>query len=73
MVGRRRDWAEARSVIAFAAVVLGSSSLTEVSNRFRRDVATLSTGVRRITAKLKSGRASPCAVRALDKLQIDYS
>jgi REP element-mobilizing transposase RayT len=73
MVGRRRDWAEARSVIAYAAVVLGSSTLTEVADRFRRDVATLSTGVRRITTKLKAGRASIFASKALDRLQIDYS
>lgn len=73
MVGRRRDWAEARAVIAYAAIVLGSCTLTEVAELFHRDVATLSTGVRRITTKLKGGKTSLQATKALDKMQIDYS
>ena len=70
--GRRRNWAEARAVAAYSAVVLGSSTLTEMAKHFHRDVATLSTGVRRITTQLKAGKASERLLILLDKLQVNY-
>lgn len=71
-VGRRQDWAEARAAAAYSAVVLGSGMLTEMAKHFHRDVATLSTGVRRITTQLKEGKVSERLRTVLEKFQINY-
>ena len=47
-VSQNRKASEARSVIGFLCVQNGSATLTEVGKRFKRDVATISTVVRRV-------------------------
>ena len=47
-VSRNRKASEARSVIGYLCVQTGSATLTEVGKRFKRDVATISKGVRRV-------------------------
>ena len=49
---RSRLAAEARSLVALVAVQLKIDSLTAVAAYFGRDVATLSTGIRRLTMKI---------------------
>ncbi|MCP5418988.1 MAG: transposase [Gammaproteobacteria bacterium] len=44
--------AQARALTGLIAMQTGAESLTAVSLRFNRDVATLSTGIRRLTAKI---------------------
>ncbi len=65
--GRRRDLAEARALVAYLAITFGKVSLTEVATRFERDVATLSTGVRRLTLRSRSDRISQAAKAVLRK------
>ena len=63
--GRRRDLAEARAVVAHLATSVGDASLTEVAARFRRDVATLSSGLRRLATRSRAGAISRQAKGAL--------
>jgi hypothetical protein len=56
----------------YSAVTLGSGTLTEMAKYFHRDVATLSRGVRRISAQLKAGKASEHLLTVLEKLQLNY-
>jgi REP element-mobilizing transposase RayT len=56
-IGQRRLPARARALAGFIAVQTGAESLTGVATRFRRDVATLSIGVRRLTDKLRAAPA----------------
>ncbi len=63
--GRRRDLAEARAVVAHLATSIGDASLTEVAERFGRDVATLSSGVRRLATRSRAGAISRQAKGAL--------
>ncbi len=63
--GRRRELAEARAVVAHLATSVGDASLTEVAARFGRDVATLSTGVRRLALRSRNGVISQRAEVAL--------
>ncbi len=51
--GRRRQVSEARAAIAWLAFELGSASLTEVGQRFNRDVGTMSSAVRRLTERMR--------------------
>jgi REP element-mobilizing transposase RayT len=46
--------AQARALAGLVAMQTGAESLTAVSLRFNRDVATLSTGIRRLTAKIQA-------------------
>lgn len=46
--------AQARALTGLVAMQTGAESLTAVSMRFNRDVATLSTGIRRLTAKIQA-------------------
>jgi putative transposase len=64
--GRRRDLAEARAVVAHLATAVGEASLTEVARRFGRDVATLSTGVRRLVIRSREGQLSQEAEAVLE-------
>ena len=64
--GRRRDPAEARALVAHLAMTLESETLTAVANRFGRDVATLSNGVRRLTEKGRAGKIPSFAREVLD-------
>ncbi len=63
--GRRRDLAEARAVVAHLATSVGDASLTEVAARFGRDVATLSSGLRRLATRSRAGAISRQAKGAL--------
>ncbi len=63
--GRRRDLAEARAVVAHLATSFGDASLTEVAARFGRDVATLSSGLRRLATRSRDGAISQQAKGAL--------
>lgn len=65
-LGRRtRRAAEARAWIALLAVETKAASLTEVSRRFGRDVATLSNAVRRLRARIREGGRQGDRWRAL--------
>ncbi len=70
-LGRRRDMAEARALIAHLVVMVGEGSLTEVATHFGRDVATLSTGVRRLTFRARNGRISQRAQAIFNLFGID--
>ncbi|MEE4379735.1 MAG: transposase [Candidatus Competibacteraceae bacterium] len=48
-----RSAAQARALAGLIAMQTGADSLTAVSTRFNRDVATLSTGIRRLTTKIQ--------------------
>ncbi len=65
--GRRRDLAEARALVGYLAMVLGSAALTAVGKHFGRDVATLSNGVRRLSEKCRAGKVSAPARQVLDE------
>jgi REP element-mobilizing transposase RayT len=52
--GASRQPAQARSLVALLAMRTGAASLTDVAQGFNRDVATLSTGVRRLTLKIRA-------------------
>lgn len=54
---RSRHAAEARAMIACLAMHMGSATLTAVGERFRRDAATLSVSVRRLTEQAKISQA----------------
>ncbi|MCP4041100.1 MAG: hypothetical protein GY731_03960 [Gammaproteobacteria bacterium] len=69
--GRRRDLAEARALIGHLVITVGEESLTEVARRFGRDVATLSTGVRRLTVRARDGRISQQAEAVFETFGID--
>ena len=53
--GRNRCMAEARHLVGIVVVHLGIVSLTSVASFFGRDVATLSTGIKRLTLKIRGG------------------
>ncbi len=55
-VGRERATSEARSVVGWLAQQCAQITLTEVANRFRRDVATLSHGVRQLSLKAQTSK-----------------
>ena len=57
-VGRRRDLAEARAVVAHLATSVGDASVTEVATRLGRDVATLSSSMRRLALRSREGEIS---------------
>jgi len=61
--GTRHKPAQARALIGLIATQLEISTLTEVANYFQRDISTLSTGIKRLTMKIKhSGeKTSPWA------------
>ncbi len=63
--GRGRELAEARAVVAHLATAVGDASLTEVATRFRRDVATLSSGMRRLAVRSRGGAISQQAKVAM--------
>ena len=65
--GRRRDLAEARAVAAQLATTAGQVSLTEVAGRFGRDVATLSTGMRRLSMRSREDELSQQAKAVLKR------
>ncbi len=52
--GRGRREAEGRAVVALVSTSTGCGSLTELATAFGRDVATLSTGVRRLRKRIES-------------------
>jgi len=54
--GRKRRVSEARAAIAWLAFQLGSASLTEVGERFNRDVGTMSSAVRRLTERMRDSK-----------------
>ena len=53
--GRSRRMAEARHLVGLIVVHLEIIPLTSVASFFGRDIATLSTGIRRLTIKIKGG------------------
>lgn len=53
--GTRRLPAQARALVALIATQTGAASLTAVAQHFGRDVATLSTGIRRLTLRVRAG------------------
>lgn len=55
--GRQRQPAQARAMIGYLAVALNSASLTEVAQRFGRDVATLSEAVGKLPARAERSTA----------------
>ncbi|MCF8056205.1 MAG: transposase [Desulfocapsa sp.] len=57
--GRNRRMAEARHLVGLVSIHLGIVSLTTVASFFGRDVATLSTGIKRLTIKIR-GEAEGC-------------
>jgi hypothetical protein len=48
---QQRVASEARATVGWLAVEFGSATLTEVGRRLRRDVGSMSSGVRRLTAR----------------------
>jgi len=50
--GRMRKPSEARAVVAWLVRKYGSETLTDVARKFDRDVATMSTAVRRLETKM---------------------
>ena len=52
--GQTRTRSQARALIGLIACETGSGSLTAVAQRIRRDVATLSTGVKRLRHQIKN-------------------
>ncbi|MFQ5656658.1 MAG: helix-turn-helix domain-containing protein, partial [Candidatus Methylomirabilales bacterium] len=59
---RNRKAAEVRSVIGHLAMQTGCAALTEVAQRFGRDVATLSKGVRRLGKQAVTSQQSGSSV-----------
>jgi len=55
-VSRNRKASEARSVMGYLCVQTGSATLTEVGKRFKRDVATISKGVRRVEQRVEESK-----------------
>jgi REP element-mobilizing transposase RayT len=53
-IGTLHKPAQARALIGLVATQLETATLTETSKYFQRDVATLSTGIKRLTAKIKN-------------------
>jgi len=53
--GRSHGPAQARALVALLAMQTGAATLTEVGRRFGRDVSTLSTGVRRLSRRIRVG------------------
>ncbi len=49
---RRRDYAEIRGIIAWLALKLQAAPLTEVGERYNRDIATISRAARRVEEKM---------------------
>ena len=49
---RRRDYAEIRGIIAWLALKLQAAPLTEVGERYNRDLATISRAARRVEEKM---------------------
>lgn len=58
-LGQSRKPSQARALIGWIACETTSGSMTEVAQRFRRDVATLSTGIKRFMQHIKSGTQGP--------------
>jgi len=54
--GQQRQPSEARSVVAYLVQRHGKETLTDVAKYFERDVATMSTAVRRLEAKIKKDK-----------------
>lgn len=57
--GQLRIPSQARALVGWIACETTSGSITEVAQRFRRDVATLSTGMKRLRQHIKNGTQGP--------------
>ena len=55
-ISRNRKGAEGRSVIGYLCIQTGSATLTEVGKMFKRDVATISKGVRRVEHRVEDSK-----------------
>jgi putative transposase len=54
--GRVRKYSEARAIVGWLMTRLGKESLTAVASHFNRDVATLSTAIRKLEGRLQNDR-----------------
>lgn len=69
--GRSRHLAEARGVVAWLAVNLGSGNLREIGERFRRDGSAMSVAMRRIEHRAKASRGFHHQLQGL--IEYNYS
>ncbi len=61
--GRSRRAAEARALVGLIVVQLSIDTLTAAASYFGRDVSTLSTGIKRLTIKIRQADVAyqPCS------------